>query len=158
MRRLVNDLERAFAGITAGNYPGEWDEDHIPFSLMRAMRSLFDFRWIRYNGFEKIVHWLSYKIKEEQKHYSEIYRYLWIFNFQAPHLGIAYQHRFAQTSPVKTCWQFILAKVNLIFASPVLRFCQFKFRFGFGTQQSCFWNYRCRKEHVFWLNFWKNFR
>jgi hypothetical protein len=63
MRWLVNDLENVFAGITAGNYPTEWDEDHITFSLMREMRSLFDFRRIKYNGFEKIVHWLSYKNK-----------------------------------------------------------------------------------------------
>jgi hypothetical protein len=63
MRRLVEDLERAFVGITAGSYPGEWDEDHITYSLMRELRSLFDLRRIKYNGFEKIVHWLSYKNK-----------------------------------------------------------------------------------------------
>ena len=63
MRRLVKDLERAFAGITAGNYPMEWDEDHITFSLMKEMRNLFDFRRIKYDRFEKIVHWLSFKNK-----------------------------------------------------------------------------------------------
>ena len=63
MRKLVKDLKSVFAGITAGNYPGEWDEDHITFSLMREMRTLFDFRRIKYKGFEKIVHWQSYKNK-----------------------------------------------------------------------------------------------
>jgi hypothetical protein len=63
MRQLVMDLERVFADVTAGNYPLEWDEDHITFSLMREMRKIFDFRQVRYDGFEKIVHWLSYKNK-----------------------------------------------------------------------------------------------
>jgi hypothetical protein len=63
LRSLVRDLERTFASITAGSYPTEWDENHISYSLMKEMRSLLGFRRIKYDGFEKIVHWLSYKSK-----------------------------------------------------------------------------------------------
>src|SRR6185437_1935407 len=63
MRELVEDLERRFTDITRGNYPLEWDENHITYSLMKEMRSVFTRRRVYYKNFSKYVEWLSYKNK-----------------------------------------------------------------------------------------------
>jgi hypothetical protein len=63
MKQLVFELEDTFTRITQGNYPLEWEENHITYSLMKEMRSMFQKRHIRYKGFTKIIEWFSYKNK-----------------------------------------------------------------------------------------------
>lgn len=63
MRTLVNELERRFSRITMDNYPLEWDENHITYTLMKEMRDAFSKRRIQYKNFSKIVEWFSYKNK-----------------------------------------------------------------------------------------------
>ncbi|WPQ61265.1 hypothetical protein SIO70_23180 [Chitinophaga sancti] len=63
MQRLISELEETFTNVTQGNYPLEWDENHITYSLMKAMRSMFQKRQVRYKGFTKTVEWFSYKNK-----------------------------------------------------------------------------------------------
>jgi hypothetical protein len=73
MNELIPELEEIFTSVTAGNYPMEWDENHVTFSLMREMRALFPSRTIRYRGFEKTVSWISYKNKgKTETRYGDI--------------------------------------------------------------------------------------
>jgi hypothetical protein len=61
MRSLVDDIEYSFTEIVeeCGDY--DWDENHITYSLMRKFREKLSHRQVHYQGFSKIVDWLSFK-------------------------------------------------------------------------------------------------
>ncbi len=61
MRRTVEILESTINRICASSYPYEWDENHITFSLMKELRSIFGNRVIQFNTWSKIVNWKSFK-------------------------------------------------------------------------------------------------
>ncbi len=61
MRRTVEFLESSINRICASSYPYEWDENHITFSLMKELRSIFSNRVIQFNNWSKIVDWKSFK-------------------------------------------------------------------------------------------------
>jgi hypothetical protein len=67
MRRTVNQLETAFDNICNSSYPNEWDENHISFSLMKELRSIFSNREIQFNDWSKIVDWQSFKNRGKQE-------------------------------------------------------------------------------------------
>lgn len=63
MQKLVQELENTFLRIVNDNYPLEWDENHITYSLMQALRKTFTKRRVDYDGFSKNIEWFSYKNK-----------------------------------------------------------------------------------------------
>ena len=67
MKRTVNALEELFTAICNRSYPYEWDENHISFQLMQALRQLFRNRVIRFNGWSKIVDWQCFKNRGKQE-------------------------------------------------------------------------------------------
>ncbi|HEY5326298.1 MAG TPA: hypothetical protein VIJ27_04810, partial [Mucilaginibacter sp.] len=67
MRTTVAALEHIFAEICNSAYPHEWDEDHISFTLMQELRSLFSNRVINFQDWSKIVDWRSFKNRGQQE-------------------------------------------------------------------------------------------
>lgn len=67
MERTIQDIERALADICSNAYPGEWDENHVTFSMMRMFRETFSSRTLRFDGWTKNVEWKSYKNKGGQE-------------------------------------------------------------------------------------------
>lgn len=63
MRDTVDSLEQIFKEVTETNYPHEWDENHITYSLMKRLREFFEKRDVHYKDFSKIITWASYKNK-----------------------------------------------------------------------------------------------
>lgn len=67
MEKSVLFLEQIFNDICRNSYPHEWDEDHVTFQLMRALRNLFGNRVIHFNGWSKMVQWQSFKNRGKQE-------------------------------------------------------------------------------------------
>lgn len=63
VKQLVKKLEAIFASLTEGNYPHEWDENFISYSLMKELRSVLKQRRVKFRDFTKTIDCRSYKNK-----------------------------------------------------------------------------------------------